>query len=234
MPGWYDSASLIICCKWLASPSVPGRTAASQRSAGSGSKPLPTENKDPRNSPRAGQLPTEEQLVDIGKLLDAYGALAPDPAVAAQRVAFGTSGHRGSSFDAQLQRGARAGDHPGDLPTTAGRQGIDGPLFLGIDTHALSRARLRERARGAGRQRRRGDDRRGRRIHADAGAVARDPRLQPRPHAAGWPTASSSRRRTIRPTTAASSTTRRNGGPADTRRHRLDRGRGERAARRAG
>ena len=49
---------------------------------------------------------------------------------------------------------------------------------------------------------------RGRRVHADARDLARDPRLQPRPHATGSPTASSSRRRTIRPTTAASSTTR--------------------------
>ena len=59
---------------------------------------MPTEIKDPRISPSAGQLPTKEQLVDTGKLLDAYSALAPDPAVPAQRVAFGTSGHRGSSF----------------------------------------------------------------------------------------------------------------------------------------
>ena len=51
---------------------------------------MPTADKDPRINPRAGQLPTKDQLVDTGKLLDAYGALTPDPAVAAQRVAFGT------------------------------------------------------------------------------------------------------------------------------------------------
>ena len=102
---------------------------------------------------------------------------------------------------------------PGDLSLSPQAQGIDGPLFIGIDTHALSAAGVRERARGAGRQRRRNADREGRRIHADAGGVARDSRLQPRPRRPGSPTASSSRRRTIRPTTAASNTTRRTAVP---------------------
>ena len=98
---------------------------------------MPTENNDPRISPRAGQLPTKEQLVDIGKLLDAYGALAPDPAVAAQRVAFGTSGHRGSSF-------ARSFNEAHVLAISQAichwrrEAGTDGPLFIGCDTHALS------------------------------------------------------------------------------------------------
>ena len=69
-------------------------------------------------------------------------------------------------------------------------------------------AGVRERPRGAGRQRRRGHDLGGRRIHADAGRLARHPHLQPRPRRPGSPTASSSRRRTIRPTAAASNTTR--------------------------
>jgi len=98
---------------------------------------LPTENNDPRISPRAGQLPAKEQLVDTGKLLDAYGALAPDPAVAAQRVAFGTSGHRGSSF-------ARSFNEAHVLAISQAichwrrAAGTDGPLFIGCDTHALS------------------------------------------------------------------------------------------------
>src|SRR3546814_2323577 len=62
----------------------------------------------------------------------------PDPSVAAQRVAFGTSGHRGSSFDGSFNE-----QHV--LAITQAiceyrkEQGIDGPLFLGIDTHALSK-----------------------------------------------------------------------------------------------
>ena len=91
---------------------------------------MPTENNDPRISPRAGQLPAPEQLVDIGKLLDAYYTLAPDPAVAAQRVAFGTSGHRGSSF-------ARSFNEAHVLAISQAtcrwrrQAGTDGPLFIG-------------------------------------------------------------------------------------------------------
>ena len=62
----------------------------------------------------------------------------PDPRCPAQRVAFGTSGHRGSSFAEYLQRSAHPRDQPGDLRLYRRQQGIDGPLFLGIDTHALS------------------------------------------------------------------------------------------------
>ena len=87
-------------------------------------------------------------------------------------------------------------------------QGIDGPLFMGKDTHALSGPGAAHRARGAGGQRRRDRHPARRRLHADAGHLARHPRPQPRPHTTASPTASSSRRRTTRPRTAASSTTR--------------------------
>jgi phosphoglucomutase len=76
-------------------------------------------------------------LVDVAKLVSAYYTEAPDPAVPAQRVAFGTSGHRGSAFNRSFNE-----DHI--LAITQAiclyrkRQGTDGPLFLGIDTHALS------------------------------------------------------------------------------------------------
>ena len=87
--------------------------------------------------------------------------------------------------------------------------GIDGPLFLGIDTHALSEPAYAHRARGAGRQRRRGDGR----TAATATRRRRPSRTRSSPATAAarraWPTASSSRRRTTRPRTAASSTTRR-------------------------
>jgi phosphoglucomutase len=76
-------------------------------------------------------------LVDVAKLITAYYTDAPDPAVPAQRVAFGTSGHRGTAFNRSFNE-----DHI--LAITQAiclyrkRQGTDGPLFLGIDTHALS------------------------------------------------------------------------------------------------
>ncbi|MGO1415151.1 MAG: phosphoglucomutase (alpha-D-glucose-1,6-bisphosphate-dependent) [Candidatus Microbacterium stercoravium] len=88
-------------------------------------------------SSRAG-LPAEPQdLVDIDALISAYYDRHPDPAVPAERVAFGTSGHRGSSLSASFNE-----NHI--LATTQAiveyreRQGIRGPLFLGRDTHALS------------------------------------------------------------------------------------------------
>jgi phosphoglucomutase len=88
-------------------------------------------------SPLAGQPAGEAQLVDVRKLVAAYYDLRPDPAVSAQRVVFGTSGHRGTPFDVSFNEG-----HV--LAITQAiclyRQdnGIDGPLFIGTDTHALS------------------------------------------------------------------------------------------------
>jgi phosphoglucomutase len=76
-------------------------------------------------------------LLDVAKLVTAYYAEIPDPAVPAQRVAFGTSGHRGSAFDKTFNEW-----HVLAISEAICRyrrqQGIDGPLFLGIDTHALS------------------------------------------------------------------------------------------------
>ncbi len=88
-------------------------------------------------SPLAGKLAPTETLVDVPRLITAYYADVPDPAVAAQRVVFGTSGHRGSSFE-------RAFNEWHILAITQAicqyrvQQKITGPLFLGIDTHALS------------------------------------------------------------------------------------------------
>lgn len=85
----------------------------------------------------AGQLPAADQLVNVSKLITAYFSEKPDPSVAAQRVAFGTSGHRGSSFKNSFNE-----NHV--LAITQAiclyreKEGINGPLFLGIDTHALS------------------------------------------------------------------------------------------------
>jgi len=87
--------------------------------------------------PRAGRPAAAEDLVDVAKLVTAYYAVHPDPGETAQRVSFGTSGHRGSAFDATFNE-----DHI--LATTQAiceyraAGGIDGPLYLGADTHALS------------------------------------------------------------------------------------------------
>ncbi|MFS8137521.1 MAG: alpha-D-glucose phosphate-specific phosphoglucomutase, partial [Thermomonas sp.] len=89
-------------------------------------------------SPLAGKPAQAAQLVDVDKLIAAYFDVKPDPAIAAQRVAFGTSGHRGCSFDGSFNE-----YHV--LAITQAiclyrrKQGIDGPLYLGIDTHALSK-----------------------------------------------------------------------------------------------
>ena len=79
----------------------------------------------------------KEQIVDVAKLIDAYSGLQPDPSVAAQRVAFGTSGHRGSSFDRTFNE-VHVLAISQAICMYRRREGIDGPLFIGFDTHALS------------------------------------------------------------------------------------------------
>ncbi len=91
----------------------------------------------PRISPLAGHLPMAGQLVDTAKLIDAYYTLRPDPVVWAQRVAFGTSGHRGSSFDRTFNE-AHVLAISQAICLHRRRENIDGPLFIGFDTHALS------------------------------------------------------------------------------------------------
>ncbi|MCD0484326.1 phosphoglucomutase (alpha-D-glucose-1,6-bisphosphate-dependent) [Streptacidiphilus sp. ASG 303] len=86
---------------------------------------------------RAGQPAQPGDLVDVARLVTAYYALHPDPADPAQRVAFGTSGHRGSSLNAAFNEDHIAATSQAICDHRAA-QGIDGPLFLGADTHALS------------------------------------------------------------------------------------------------
>ncbi len=88
-------------------------------------------------SPRAGQPAQPADLVDVAKLVDAYHRLRPDPSTPSQRVAFGTSGHRGSSFDASFNEAHVLAITQAICSYRRG-QDIGGPLFLGIDTHALS------------------------------------------------------------------------------------------------
>ncbi|MFG2175381.1 phosphoglucomutase (alpha-D-glucose-1,6-bisphosphate-dependent) [Streptomyces niveus] len=86
---------------------------------------------------RAGQPAQPGDLVDVARLVTAYYALRPDPAEPAQRVTFGTSGHRGSALVAAFNEDHIAATTQAicDYRT---RQGTDGPVFLGADTHALS------------------------------------------------------------------------------------------------
>ncbi len=88
-------------------------------------------------SPLAGKPPDPLSLVNIPRLIAAYYTERPDPSIAAHRVSFGTSGHRGSAFACGFNEW-----HVLAIAQAICRyreaQAINGPLFLGIDTHALS------------------------------------------------------------------------------------------------
>src|SRR5438093_2607852 len=92
-------------------------------------------------SPIAGKPAEPPLLINVPRLVTAYYTGRPDPSVPAQRVAFGTSGHRGSALD-------NAFNEAHILAITQAiclyrkQQGIDGPLYIGIDTHALSEPAL--------------------------------------------------------------------------------------------
>ncbi|MDT0189336.1 phosphoglucomutase (alpha-D-glucose-1,6-bisphosphate-dependent) [Rothia terrae] len=88
-------------------------------------------------SNRAGTVATPEDLVDIDALISAYYDLTPEMSDPAQRVAFGTSGHRGSSFKSSFNDAHIAAISQAIAEYRKG-QGITGPLFMGKDTHALS------------------------------------------------------------------------------------------------
>jgi phosphoglucomutase len=84
-----------------------------------------------------GEHPLPETLVNVSKLITAYYTLKPDASIAAQKVAFGTSGHRGSAFATSFNE-----DHIAAITQAIcefrKEDGTTGPLFLGQDTHALS------------------------------------------------------------------------------------------------
>jgi len=90
-----------------------------------------------RLSPLAGQPAPPDRLDDVPRLVTAYYSEKPDPAVSAQRVAFGTSGHRGTSFDSSFNETHLLAITQA-ICTYRKQRGVDGPLFLGADTHALS------------------------------------------------------------------------------------------------
>ena len=85
----------------------------------------------------AGQSPPPATLIDVAAVQAAYYSHRPDPAESAQRVAFGTSGHRGSALDSSFNE-AHILAITQALCEYRAESGIDGPLFLGRDTHALS------------------------------------------------------------------------------------------------
>ncbi len=88
-------------------------------------------------NPPAGKLATPAMLVDLPRLVTAYYTDAPDPSVPEQRVAFGTSGHRGSAFEKTFNQWHVLAISQA-ICDYRKRRSISGPLFLGIDTHALS------------------------------------------------------------------------------------------------
>ncbi|HXU31302.1 MAG TPA: phosphoglucomutase (alpha-D-glucose-1,6-bisphosphate-dependent) [Thermoanaerobaculia bacterium] len=90
-----------------------------------------------KTSPLAGKPAPAAMRVDVSRLVDAYYSEVPDAAIAAQRVAFGTSGHRGSSFLKTFNEWHVLAITQAICLYRAQRS-IDGPLFLGLDTHALS------------------------------------------------------------------------------------------------
>ncbi|WP_263264220.1 phosphoglucomutase (alpha-D-glucose-1,6-bisphosphate-dependent) [Pseudomonas sp. RIT-PI-S] len=90
-----------------------------------------------KHSPLAGKPAPAELLIDIPSLVTAYFTRQPDASVPTHRVAFGTSGHRGTSFDNSFNEDHVLAISQAICLYRKGK-GIDGPLFLGIDTHALS------------------------------------------------------------------------------------------------
>ena len=92
-------------------------------------------------SPLAGKPAPASMLVNVPRLVTAYFSGKPDPTIPSQRVAFGTSGHRGSAFNSAFNE-AHILAISQALCDHRRHAGIDGPLFMGIDTHALAEPAL--------------------------------------------------------------------------------------------
>jgi phosphoglucomutase len=90
-----------------------------------------------RIDPLAGQPAPAARLTNVPRLITAYYSLKPDPGIAAQRVAFGTSGHRGSSFESSFNE-THVLSITQAICDYRKQNSTEGPLFLGFDTHALS------------------------------------------------------------------------------------------------
>ena len=166
-------------------------------------------------SPLAGKPADPSMLVDVPRLVTAYYTEQAGPFDS--RPARRLRNLRPSRIVARrgLQRGAHPGDHSGHLPPSPGA----GDRRAALPRHRYARslgAGVCQRSGGAGRQRRRGDGRRGRRLHADAGHLPRDPHPTIAAASAGSPTGSSSLPRTIPPRFGGFKYNPPHGGPADT------------------
>ncbi len=93
-------------------------------------------------SPLAGKPAPRDVLVNVARLVSAYYTVEPDPDNPSQRVSFGTSGHRGSSFEGSFNENHILAVCQA-ICEVRSTDGIDGPLFMGMDTHALSEPALR-------------------------------------------------------------------------------------------
>ena len=124
----------------------------------------------------AGKLPEVTELTDLPRLVSAYYTLHPDPANPAERVSFGTSGHRGSSLQSAFNEDHILAITQAIVEYRAGK-GISGPLFLAMDTHALSAPAFRTALEVLAAQ--------GVEPRIDNGSGPGDPQLQRRPQ--GWP-----------------------------------------------
>src|SRR5512143_3657252 len=92
-------------------------------------------------SPLAGKPATPDMLVNVPDLVTAYYTETPDPSIPEQRIAFGTSGHRGSAFERSFNEWHILAISQAICLYRKAHK-IDGPLFLGMDTHALSEPAL--------------------------------------------------------------------------------------------
>src|SRR4051812_45956548 len=90
-------------------------------------------------SPNAGKPADVSTLVNLPRLMTAYYATRPDPSLPAQRVSFGTSGHRGTSANGTFNERHIVATTQA-ICDYRNAQNISGPLFIGMDTHALSEA----------------------------------------------------------------------------------------------
>ena len=130
--------------------------------------------------PLAGTPAPKDILIDVGRLQREFLERTPDPGDPRQRVSFGTSGHRGTPLDGSLTA-AHIAAITQAICDFRRSQGIDGPLYMGKDTHALSTLAQSAALEVLAANERRHDHPARRRLHADAGDLARDPGTQSRP-----------------------------------------------------
>ena len=156
-------------------------------------------------NPKAGQLASASDLVNVPKLITAYFAEHPDPFIREQRVSFGTSGHRGSALRCSFNE-----DHIVAISQAIceyrQQQNVSGPLFIGKDTHALAECGLVSALEVLAANDVEVMVDAARRLHTHPGGFPRHPELQSTPNPRRWRMALSSRPRTILLTMAASST----------------------------